>query len=102
MKKRKLMIPSAYSDLSYKLTLGVPLSRVLRQSELDISRPLVSRLLNHFENSLDYSDPDTAVRIHNSLFPSWLIKDGPVIQEQPDGWTYVGYFPLGEWVNGNN
>ena len=28
---------------------------------------------------------------------AWLKPDGPALQLQPEGWIYVGRFPLGEW-----
>lgn len=100
MKMRKLMNPKLYTQIQEKLDMGVPLTKVMKQLDITMSHPACSKLMRYFEDSRDYSDPDGATIIHNSLFPKWLDADGPTVQEQPFDYKYIGYFPYGEWVHG--
>lgn len=99
MKKRKLLTPTALSTLTEKVELGVPLSKAIRQMDLDLTRPTALKLVEIY---LDYLELDvfhpTAQRIDVSLFAPWMPIEGPAVQEQPDNWYYEGYFPLGEWI----
>lgn len=101
MKRRKLISPQYYSMLDAKLKVGIPLAKVMRDTGLEdeISRPSLIKLLKHYNTMTDTDN----VTIHNSLFPSWLDPSSQeVVQEQPHDWTYVGYFPLGDWMHEDN
>lgn len=88
--KRKLVPQSTLNIIQEKLDLGVPLAKITRDLGLDISRTHIAKLLKFY--TLIDRDPTVA----SSLFPKWL--DGKVVQENPDGWVYVGFFPWGSWV----
>ncbi len=94
MKPRKLLTPKALIELQQKTEMGVPLALALRQANLDITRPTAFNLLRmlHIANN-----PISPPSVTDSLFPAWLDKDGPAVQEQPQSWIYEGYFPLGSW-----
>ena len=87
-KPRKLLTPSAMTEIIEKRMQGVPLARIMRQLNIDtkITRPVVAKLL--------------AIYPHNkeSLFPEWMDNTGPAIQSQPENYKYNGFFPLGVWV----
>lgn len=97
MKKRKLITPECYNQLFVKISLGVPLARAMRDLDLEdkISRPSLAKLIRW------HSDADNFT-VYSSLTPEWLNQKGSMIQEQPDNWTYKGYFPVGEWIHEND
>lgn len=88
--KRKLLAPDVLSDLHLKVSYGVPLSRAIRQAELNITPPVVTQLLKYWE--LKNNDS-----VQASLFPVWLDKHNTEVQQNPDNWYYVGRFPFGSW-----
>lgn len=101
MKRRKLLSPAAYVLIQSKLSIGVPLTRIIKDLDLQISRPALSRLLMISEDSFT-SHVDDSIAMQNSLLPKWVDTAGPYVQEQPDEWKYEGLFPLGAWINENN
>lgn len=86
MKRIKLLSRTAIKELQERLNMGVPLSTAIVRLELNISRPTVKKILSYAESS----------KFDNSIFPPWL-EECPKVQEKPDDWRYIGYFPLGEW-----
>lgn len=94
MKPRKLLTPKALIELQQKTLIGVPLALAIRQQNLDIARPTAFNLLRMLDIA---NNPLSPPGVTDSLFPAWLDKDGPDVQEQPDTWVYNGYFPLGSW-----
>lgn len=87
--KRKLIPRTKLRAIQALRQLDVPLNTILRKQGLPISRPVVVKLLN-------LMDVENA-EIQNSIFPAWLKDDGEPVQENPDGWTYRGFFPHGYW-----
>lgn len=100
-KRRKLVKQATLAHMALMCTgLGVPLAKQLDRLKLTelISRPAASKLLKHY-SELESLEGEQAAVIYNSLFPAWLADDltGVEVVEQPLGWTYSGYFPLGQW-----
>lgn len=88
MKARKLIRQDVLKQLTKLTRLGVPVARAMRELSIDneLTRPTVVRLLKaHREN------------YHSSVFPKWLDPNGTIVQEQPDNYTYFGFFPYGSW-----
>jgi hypothetical protein len=103
MKKRKLLSPTAYIAVHARLNMGVPLSRIIKDLQVAMSRPALSKLLAANDTSFSPAVPvDDSIAIQNSLNPKWIDYDGPLVQEQPDDWKYVGYFPYGVWTHEND
>jgi hypothetical protein len=97
MRRRKLLSFKALTALESKTKIGIPLAAAMRQLDIDMSRPAVVKLLKEFL-ALDYHAEEVRYAILASLCPVWLDQDALTAQEQPDEWTYVGYFPTqGEW-----
>lgn len=88
--KRKLIPRALFAQIFARKALGVPLSRIIKDFNLNICRTSLATLIKLYEVS--YTDG----KFDASLFPPWL-EDTDEIQEQPDGWYYQGYFPWGEW-----
>lgn len=85
---RKLLSRRMLDAVETALELGVPLTRVIRKYNLSVTYPVVKKLLAYKD------DPQAQA----SLFPEWLDQESDEVQVQPDGWTYSGFFPHGEWV----
>ena len=85
-KKRKLVPEPLLKKATELLDIGVPMSKVIRDQDLDISAPALATLVKYYKQD--------AAPIYLSLFPEWL--DSLVITEQPDNAVYNGYFPLGQ------
>lgn len=97
-KARKLLTPQTLFELSRLTSVGVPVAKAMRQLHLDnITRPTVVTLLKAYVERNDHNDYHYD-RTLKSLYPPWLIEDGPAIQEQPEDYNYHGYFPQGCWV----
>lgn len=88
--KRKLIPKALFAEIVARKALGVPLSRIIKDLNLDISRTSLSSLLKVYEVSYINGKFDA------SLFPPWL-KDKAEVQKQPDSWYYQGHFPWGSW-----
>ena len=89
MRKRKLITQPTMQAITAELSVGVPLARAMRNSNITMSRPAVAKLVKH------YTARPTVETVRDSLFPDWLVTDE---QEQPDKMYYTGYFPQGAWV----
>lgn len=99
-KKRKLIRPGTLAAISLLCGMGVPLNRAMKEVEIEelISRPAANKLLSLYKEMFKKGlDNDTHIIMHRSLFPSWLDLDASAVQEQPEGWEYIGRFPFGEW-----
>lgn len=95
---RKLMLRP---QLAYAHTLrgmGVPVSRIISELELDVSIPVVTKLINIYNEMYTSSEPEQASKIEQSLFPTWLDEGGKPIQGTPTNWSYNGFFPFGQWI----
>ena len=73
--------------------LGVPMTRIISDLELDISRPHLRRLITY-----NRAAGESKV-VFASIYPRWINFSQEQAQVQPDGWTYSGVFPFGEWLN---
>lgn len=89
--KRFLLRPDIALGLKQQLEQGVPVQRAMRNFGLECSRPTIVKLMDAML-LMDSND-----KAKESLNPSWLEPDGMPLQSQPEGWIYVGRFPLGEW-----
>lgn len=100
-----LMQEELLSILWQKQQVGVPVSTLIQQEQIDITPPTLTKLLTYMSALEDQAlqkeeNHDTYNMIYNSLFPQWLIDHEHVpIMRQPNGWKYVGQFPLGIWSN---
>lgn len=89
--KRFLLRPDVAAELKQQLEQGVPVQRAMRNFSLECSRPTIVKLMD----AMLLVDTDDKVKA--SLNPDWLDNEGDALQMQPEGWIYVGRFPLGEW-----
>jgi len=89
--RRKLLALGILDTLYVDYKKGVPLTRMIRDAELDISGPHLTKLLAWYQLSLT----DSMVEL--SLTPTWVDQRSTSIQEQPDDANYIGLFPIGEW-----
>lgn len=92
--KRKLIKYPLLLELTSKFQDGVPVAKLIRQYELDISTPCLMKLLK-IQTKLVSS---ISLRRH-SLNPPWLDDSdaAPNVQVNPDDWYYEGRFPDGQW-----
>lgn len=88
--KRKLICKVTLERIAKLTSLGVPLLRIIRDEDLNVSAPHVAKLVDYLKTG----------EYEASLFPPWL--KGKVIAEQPEDWKYDGRFPWGKWINENN
>jgi hypothetical protein len=96
--KRKLVSESVLKEVISREHLGVPLTKIIDQLGLDISRPSLRKLITYYSNLHRITENTYGggpLNVRSSLFPVWLQED---VQEQPDNFTYVGMFPWGMWV----
>ena len=85
MRHKRKLIPRQLFKRLYKLhSLGVPVAKLSRN--INISHPHLTKLIANYTPELEAS-----------YFPDWLDDTRPDAQEMPDGWRYIGRFPLGEW-----
>jgi hypothetical protein len=104
--KRKHLTRNELRRIHDLVTLGVPLKKLLRESNLPISAPSVAMLLKHYARiAIDDTNPELTKAISSadiatvlSLFPSWLDNQGEPVQTAPENWSYDGLFPFGKWV----
>ena len=93
MRKRKLLSLAKLKDLQDKRK-KVPLSTLVRLTDLSISRAAVATLLRAYEEI-------ESSTVRDSLAPVWVDQDITTAQEQPDNFVYIGNFPNGEWYEVN-
>lgn len=100
-KKRKLIQLKVLSTLAFWVDLGVPIAKAINDAGINkhISRPAAAKLINiYLQMNRLPSGSSEAIAILHSLQPEWLdSKIDKAVQEQPSGWNYEGFFPLGEW-----
>ena len=92
---RKLLSETILADLLYKSDLGVPHSKLIRDMNLDVSLPHLTKLIGWYKQSEEAEV--NAHFIRASLFPPWIVENINGMQCQPDTYTYKGLFPFGEW-----
>lgn len=97
--KRKLLSAQSLEWIQDRLDIGVPLARVLRDGNFNLSRAAAATLVEWY--ALYTSNPTELGAIKASLFPEWL-KPSDEVQENPDGWVYIGRFPWGYWQYDKN
>ena len=101
-----LMQESLLSDLWYRHSTGVPILTLIKQEQINITAPTLTKLINYMtqlenidtENELNEPLYET---VYLSLFPSWLEENELELVVQPHGWFYEGLFPLGKWIQRN-
>jgi hypothetical protein len=98
MKPRKLLRPDILTDLAMLTELGVPVAAAMRQKDIDllITRPVVADLLESYAR-INEGPLKLGQTIQESVFPEWLDSAGCRVQEQPDNYNYIGFFPEGYW-----
>lgn len=94
MRNRKLIVKHYLNEYASLRQLGVPIRKIIRDNDLDISGPHLSKLLDW----VDELNQENNTIIHDSLFPQWLDTDGDKVQEQPIHYNYSGRFPKGRWI----
>lgn len=94
---RKLIGETLLSRLAHLNNLGVGTTRLIKDNNLDISRPALNTLIDHY----NMIGPDSGLtkeaqkKVSASLFPLWLPNNE--IAEQPQDWKYKDRFPFGKW-----
>lgn len=95
--KRKLLGYYMLMHVSKRHKNGVPLARLIRENELNISTPHLAKLVQFFFELRDTKLPKEYRKgINDYIYPEWLIL-GADIQIQPRGWKYIGKVPWGNW-----
>lgn len=99
---RKHITKAKLEELAKLHLKGVPITRLIRDNNLDVSAPHLNKLIRaYFAADKLVMNKQTKIEadaIINSLFPPWLDCNGEVIQIQPSNWKYEGYFPFGKWA----
>ena len=99
--KRRLIPQPILRSIAHSLAMGVPLSRTMRDHNIDASRTHLFNLLNWHNLLTQLTDSQEHAALHQlvsrSLFPSWLDNNIANAQEPPEGWGYIGAFPYGSW-----
>lgn len=112
-RKRRLMCEKHLAAIHVMYTDGVPLAKLIRTVNNEVSAPTLKALLIHFgeyknlqrsvsvlgSNSSVHLD-NQLIRLRGNLFPSWLRDTDSLIgsiQSCPDGVSYFGKFPTGSW-----
>lgn len=91
MRQRRKLIKYTFLLQLYGLAeAGVPLARLIRDHELNISIPHLSKLINWCREAEEIQNE----KVYASLNPDWLIEN---VQEVPNNYWYKGIFPYGEW-----
>lgn len=98
---RKLIPPAILNTLYFSHKQGVPLTRLIRDHELCISSPHLSKLIywyGELESKKSFNKDQLNI-IAENLFPIWLTDrpTSPKVQQQPNTYTYKGKFPFGQW-----
>lgn len=84
MQRIKLIPKPLLAQMSEEYELGVPVSKLKRKYNIEMSLPKLKELLEYYKEQA----------LHQSLFPIWLNFEQTI---QPDNWRYQGKFPFGEW-----
>lgn len=103
MKARKLLAKAALERIWLRHQVGVPIERLRRDFNIELSLPSFIRLLEYYTESIDIEQNSSITNtICASLFPTWLNSDCKTIQSQPRLWKYIGKFPVGSWLRVEN
>ena len=80
--------------------MGVPIRKLQRENDIDMSEPTFKQLIEHYNTMLlaILRKEEMGDVMHGSLFPQWLEHAADGAQEQPEAWKYAGRFPIGVWV----
>ncbi len=76
---------------------GVPVCRLIRDNDLSITPPTLTKLLKHYTMYANANDDTLERTIHKSLFPEWLTLSEDLIVKQPPNYRYTGIMPIGKW-----
>lgn len=91
-----LMQQKELVDMHAKRKEGVPVSRIIKDYELEITHPTLSRLIEYYELYMQANDEIKPI-IFSSLFPEWLSSSTDILVKQPTEYVYRGRMPLGQW-----
>lgn len=92
---RKLISETLLKDCLFLADLGVPVAKISRDNNFDISLPHLAKLINWYKQSEEAQVSSRIIKL--SLFPKWLDHNSNNTQSQPDNYRYIGQFPFGEW-----
>ena len=97
--KRKLLNELELQAVRKSYVLGVPLTRIIRDMQLSVSRLHLLKLLYIYNDIVEEELKANEERhqLRSAIFPIWLNNTKGII-EQPNTWTYKGRFPFGEWM----
>lgn len=103
--KRKLVKTAVLQEIASLNKQGVPLAKIVRDNDLDVSLPHLTKLIHFFNLSIDacperHITEEDKVKLLNSLFPEWMqfAAEAAPIQVQPASYKYKGLFPWGIWI----
>jgi hypothetical protein len=85
-RRKRLLGLAALAEGNKLLDIGVPMTRVHTELQLDWSYQATVTVFN--------ADRDGK---HHVTRPAWLSEE-PTLQETPEGWGFEGVFPNGQWV----
>lgn len=95
-----LMRPQLLNAIHAEHKLGVPVVKLLKRYNLNITSPTLAKLLTYrrmLDKANSEADVTTAEIIQASLYPAWLVNQSNDIMYQPATHYYTGTMPLGEW-----
>lgn len=100
-RRRKLVDPDVLIEIIPKKNDGVPLARLIRDYNLDLTVPHLQKLL-YIAEDLQESNaakfiPEYRKTVYASLAPEWIVGTRAAL-EAPIDWEYEGNFPHGKWV----
>ncbi len=97
MRQRKLLALHVLQDIERLMGLGVPLAKIVRDKQLDMSAMSVSKLIQ-YNNLIKHSESAEVTKVvYYSLKAPWVDETLVNVQEQPATWLYTGEFPYGKW-----
>lgn len=100
----KLMRPQLLNKIYAEHTMGVPVVKLLKKHNIDLTSPTLAKLLNYrhmLEKANAEGNTDAATIIERSIYPKWLTEQDEDILLQPPTHFYSGSMPLGEWQQHN-
>jgi hypothetical protein len=93
----KLVKKQVLEDIYKKYTLGVPLSLLIREYKLSISRPSLANLVSYCKQRDTSIDDNEKHTINDSLYPVWTKDKKASSVITAIGHKYIGQMPLGYW-----
>lgn len=91
----KLVKRKVLEEIYKKFKMGVPLSLLIREHSLDLSRPSLAKLISYLTER-DEADAPTKDIIEDSLYPAWAEKNKRIVVIAK-GNKYIGQMPNGYW-----